>query len=77
MKHVLFFFFFFFFYISFSFSVYLFIYFRSLYFVHLSAWESTNLSKVDKKAMTRTDVNEFHILPLTTNGKETRTIKTT
>ena len=27
----------------------LFIYLRSLYFVHLSAWESANLNKVDKR----------------------------
>ena len=27
----------------------LFIYLQSLYFVHLSAWKSANLSKVDKR----------------------------
>ena len=32
------------------------------YFVHLSAWESANLSKVDNEAMIRTDAIEFHIL---------------
>ena len=39
------------------------IYFRSLYCVHLKAWESANLSKVDNEAMIRTDAVEFHILP--------------
>lgn len=48
----------------------LFIYLRSLYFVHLSAWESANLSKVDNEAMIRTDAIEFHILPKHQTRKE-------
>ena len=58
------------FFISFSFSDYLFIYLQSLYFVHLSAWESVNLSKVDNEATIRTDAIEFHILPKHQTRKE-------
>ena len=55
--------------ISFSFQIiYLLIY--DHYFVHLSAWESANLSKVDNEAMIRTNAIEFHILPKHQTRKE-------
>ena len=58
------------FFISFSFSGYLFIYLQSLYCVHLSAWESASLSKIDNESMIRTDAIEFHILPKHQTRKE-------